>query len=213
MARPALQPEEVADFRERLCEVAMRLFAERGYGAVTLRTLAAELGCSYATPYRYFSGKEEIFAAVRELGFRRFADFLEASADGIVDPEARLRALGHGYLAFAREQPHALRIMFELDQPSPDAYPELQAAERRAWEVIHGAVTRAVKVGVINGSPDTVAHVFWAAIHGLAALHVAGKLALGRSADDLAEPMMQTLIGAHRPRVRVRSGRQRRVTS
>ncbi len=43
---------------------------------MTLRALAAELGCSPMTPYRYFENKAELFAVVRADAFRRFAAFL-----------------------------------------------------------------------------------------------------------------------------------------
>ncbi len=52
--RAALQPQEVEDFRERLCRVATRRFAEHGHAGVSLRQLAVELGCSPMTPYRDF---------------------------------------------------------------------------------------------------------------------------------------------------------------
>jgi AcrR family transcriptional regulator len=39
-----LTETDVADFRERLCAAAERLFAEQGPDAVTMRQLAAELG-------------------------------------------------------------------------------------------------------------------------------------------------------------------------
>jgi len=53
------------------------LFAEHGPEAVTMRQLAAELGCSPMTPYRYFRDKDEILAAVRASAFDRFSDALE----------------------------------------------------------------------------------------------------------------------------------------
>lgn len=57
--------EEVQGFRDELCAVATRRFAALGYEGVTIRALAAEIGCSPMTPYSYSKAKEEIFAAVR----------------------------------------------------------------------------------------------------------------------------------------------------
>ena len=74
-----LTETDVADFRERLCSAAERLFAERGPDAVTMRQLAAELGVSPMTPYRYFHDKDDILAAVRANGFNRFAEALETA--------------------------------------------------------------------------------------------------------------------------------------
>src|SRR3546814_15072618 len=77
-----LSEADVADFRERLCEAAEKLFAERGPEAVTMRQLAAVLGVSPMTPYRYFRDKDDILAAIRTNGFNRFAEALEKARDG-----------------------------------------------------------------------------------------------------------------------------------
>ena len=66
-----LTETDVADFRERLCVAAERLFAEKGPDAVTMRQLASELGVSPMTPYRYFQDKDDILAAVRTNGFNQ----------------------------------------------------------------------------------------------------------------------------------------------
>ena len=79
-----LSDTDVADFRDRLCEAAERLFAERGPDAVTMRQLASELGVSPMTPYRYFEDKEDILAAVRANGFTRFAEALTKISQPIV---------------------------------------------------------------------------------------------------------------------------------
>lgn len=70
-----LTQSDVADFRERLCDVATRMFDARGPEGFTMRELAAELGVSAMTPYRYFKDKEDILAAVRARlqSFRRCA--------------------------------------------------------------------------------------------------------------------------------------------
>jgi AcrR family transcriptional regulator len=58
--------------RARIVDTAVRLFAERGYEATTMRAIAVEAGCSLGLAYRYFSGKD---ALVLEL-YRRLADEL-----------------------------------------------------------------------------------------------------------------------------------------
>src|ERR1700733_6937187 len=72
-----LTKSDVADFRERLCEVATRIFVKKGPAGLNMRELAGQLGVSAMTPYRYFKDKEEFLAAIRARAFARFADQLE----------------------------------------------------------------------------------------------------------------------------------------
>ena len=123
-----LSDTDVADFRDRLCEVAERLFAERGPGAVTMRQLASELGVSPMTPYRYFEDKDDILAAVRSNGFNRFAEALETARASATGARARGSAVGEAYVTFALEHPHSYKLMFDFNQPHVEKYPELVAA-------------------------------------------------------------------------------------
>jgi AcrR family transcriptional regulator len=189
-----LSTVEISAFRDRIREAAARLFADAGYPAVTLRAIASEVGCSPMTPYRYFQSKEEIFAVVRAEAFRRFADAQEKGIRGIDDPALRLYALGRVYVDFAKQDPQSYRLMFELGQAPVTNHAELLVEGERAWRVIRDSVARAVEAGVLDGDPDTLAHVFWASVHGLVSLSLAGKLELGRSLDDLVEPVMSMLI-------------------
>lgn len=199
MPRHGLSADEIEAFRSELCRVATRRFAEEGYAGVTLRGLAAELGCSPMTPYRYFRDKEDIFAAVRAAAFRRFADAQEQADCRDAPPRERLAALFDAYVRFACDEPHAYRIMFELAQPDAPGHPELEKQERRAWQVLRDAVGDAVRAGALRGDPDRLAHVLWAGVHGLVALHLAGKLRLGVAFDALLGPMMQTLFRGAAP--------------
>jgi AcrR family transcriptional regulator len=45
--------------RERILEAAMRLFAEKGYEATTMRDVAREANASLGLAYRYYASKEE----------------------------------------------------------------------------------------------------------------------------------------------------------
>ncbi len=185
MARNPLRPDDIAAFRERATGVAMKLFAERGYDGVTMRALAGELGCSPMTPYRYIANKDELFVRVRARAYRRFGDRLEAALAAGGDLRARFRRLSKAYFGFALDEPDAYRIMFELRQPDPEDHPELAEQSRRAFSCLHRPVIEAVAAGQLTGDPLTIAHLLWARAHGLVSLHLAGKLRLGRSFEEL----------------------------
>ena len=48
-------------YRLELCRGCFELFARRGYGALTMRHIAGELGVSTGTLYHYFDSKEDLF--------------------------------------------------------------------------------------------------------------------------------------------------------
>lgn len=199
MGRPVLTDEEVQAFRRRACDAAMTLFDELGYDHFSLRALARELGCSHATPYRYFEGKDALFAEVRAEGFRRFAAFLTARLEASSEPRRRLRILARAYFDFAQEQPAAFRIIFELGQPTPEDYPGVNEAASAAWGVLVGVVEEAIDAGVLAGRSGHLAHVMWAGIHGVATLELAHKLTMGKSGASLVDAMTDALLAAHAP--------------
>ena len=59
--------------RGRLCDAAAKLFLEEGEAALSMRRLAAEVGCSPMAPYRHFADKEALVAAIRAQAFERLA--------------------------------------------------------------------------------------------------------------------------------------------
>jgi AcrR family transcriptional regulator len=209
MARVALRPEEIEAFRRRAAEAAMHLFAEQGYQAVTMRSLADALGVSAMTPYRYLAGgKRELFALVRAEAFRRFADCLEAALARGGDVLARLRRLKQAYVRFALDEPDAYRMMFELRGDDADL-PELARESGRAFACLRRTVAEAVAAGELEGDALSLAHLFWASTHGLVSLHLAGRLSAGRSVTQLAA-IDHELTGVRRKQPRERSSRSKK---
>ncbi len=189
-----LSADEIRAFRDDLCRVATRHFAESGYAGVTLRGLAAELGCSPMTPYRYFRNKEHIFAVVRSEALRRFAARVRDAAASENDPLERIVAIGRAYVRFACDEPDSFRIMFDLLQPESDDYPEVGEALEEAWSVLGSTVDAAIASGRIEGCAATIAHVCWANVHGLATLHLAGRLQRGKSVEELIDPVVRNAV-------------------
>ena len=192
---------EVLVFRENLCAAATRRFAELGYAGVTIRGLAADVGCSPMTPYSYFRDKEEIFAAVRAAAFRRLADACEDAARNAPDDLTRAGALGRAYLHFALTERDAYKIMFELTQPDEHAFPDVVAQVERCRLFMTQPTEIMVREGVLSGDPNKLSQMFWAGIHGAIVLHMTGKLVPGTSIEELYAMMLATLMrGARGPR-------------
>ncbi|SDG79768.1 TetR/AcrR family transcriptional regulator [Paraburkholderia phenazinium] len=172
-----LSDEDIHQFREAMRRVAENAFATRGAQGVTMRELARELGCSAMTPYRYFRDKEEILAMVRAAAFTRFAQRLEAVAQAAA-PGHQGVALSEAYVTFALDEPHAYRLMFDLEQPDENAHPDLTTASHRAWRTLGEHFEPLVAAGRMEGDPSLIAYAYWAALHGFAMLALANKLPL-----------------------------------
>ncbi len=205
-----LSRDEVDAFRARLCAVAQKRFAKQGVDGVSMRQLADALGCSPMTPYRYFRNKEAILAAVRAAAFDRFASALEEAARKTRgDLRAGGQAMGEAYIRFALSDPDAYRLMFDLSQPHPDRYPELVRASARARHMMSAALEALVEAGIFAGDPQLLGYVFWATMHGLVVLHLAGKLPEQPDFRTIQQEAMRLLVAGARSGVAPPTGTRR----
>ena len=184
---------DIADFRAELCKVATERFAKHGYEGVTMRQLAEALGCSPKTPYRYFKDKADILATVRAEAFAKFADALGKAA-AAAPPAERGRRTSEAYLAFALKNPHAYRIMFDIDAPLDESHPELGPASERAARFITRGAEELAKAGAIGADPQLFGWSMWAALHGVVMLHQSGMLAHGPDYKTLSSFLGMTMI-------------------
>ena len=171
-----LTDTDISGFREKLCELATKLFVERGAENFNMRLLASELGVSAMTPYRYFRDKDEILSLIRARAFSRLADRLEQALAGPAALPERSAAVGRAYIRFALDEQACYRLIFDFAEPKDVAAPELAEAEARARAAMTDHVRMMVDQGYYKGDPELIGHVFWASLHGLVVLHLAGKL-------------------------------------
>jgi AcrR family transcriptional regulator len=182
-----LTPADVAEFRNRLCEVGAQLIAEMGFEGFNMRELAKRLGVSAMTPYRYFKDKEAILAEVRVRAFARFADWLEEQLPPPGADDAS--ALSRAYAQFAIREQTQYRLMFDLSQPQSAAMPALALQERRARDMLVAHVRALASRGPVSSDPELLGMVLWAALHGATALYLTGKL----SSADLDRTLSQAV--------------------
>ena len=169
-------PPDAEDFRDKVCDAALQIFAERGVQGLTMREVAARLGVSPMVPYRYFKDKEDILAAVRARAFNDFAHVLEDAAKRGEDALAQSSAVGKAYQDFAFNHTAAYQLMFTVfQQDAEEKDLALQTAFDRARATISHHVEQMMKAGLMKGDPGLIGYGYWAAMHGLVMLQLSGK--------------------------------------
>jgi AcrR family transcriptional regulator len=171
-----LSPSEISDFRDKLCDAGLQIFADKGVEGLTMREVASRLGVSPMTPYRYFKDKDAILAAVRARAFTQFAEAMERAARKGGTPVERSNAAGDAYVRFALKHREAYRLMFDVPQKEDAAdYPALAQATARAHATMSHHIKELIDAGIFEGDPELIGFVFWAAIHGLVTLELSGN--------------------------------------
>jgi TetR/AcrR family transcriptional regulator, mexJK operon transcriptional repressor len=101
MSQPILEAPLKARSRGKIAQIlsaAGRLFRQHGYAATNMDAVAREADVSKATLYVYFSGKQELFAAVIQAEGDRRSSLLIAGAAGLEDMRARLLRYGYAIM-------------------------------------------------------------------------------------------------------------------
>ena len=73
------------DTRGRILEVALRMFARRGYVTTSMEEIAREVGVTKPAIYHHFKGKDAIFLALIVYCLNYLGDGLR----DVFDPKAR----------------------------------------------------------------------------------------------------------------------------
>lgn len=163
--------------RRKILGAARRLFAEDGYDAVTMRTIANEIEYSPRTIYLHFKDKEDL---IRELCQEDFSILGQGFAKllKIQDPLERLAAMGRAYAGFAKDFPHHYRLMFMTTlpiPPDPETMKEMVKPEADAYGFLRDCLQEAHAKGLLRPGwedPDLAAQVVWGAIHGVVSLYL-----------------------------------------
>jgi AcrR family transcriptional regulator len=183
------------DLRAALLKAAAEEIERIGYEALSLRELASSLDVSRAAPYRHFPDKRALLAALATQGFERLNTIYRSAIGGATSAEARLKASGRGYLAFALERPQLFRLMFASDlfggNEPPD--PKLVETSLASYQVFEGMVAdaighpgeRAVKAATIAAMSST---------YGFALLCIGDRLRPFMVGDLSRSQLIETLL-------------------
>lgn len=157
------------DLRAAMVGAAMELLEEGGGAALSLRAVARRAGVSPAAPYRHYADREALMSAVAAVGYRELAETLSA-AHPSPSTAQQLARVAIAYVQFALERPALFRAMF--GEPCDRDHDERIAATAAVSLYVHQIVERSFP----GADVEALSTAIWALVHGLAFLHLDGKL-------------------------------------
>ncbi|MFT0762933.1 TetR/AcrR family transcriptional regulator [Actinomyces sp. F1_1611] len=159
------------DLRAALLTAAVELL-ELGE-PFSMRAVARRAGVSQTAPYRHFADRAALDNAVAAAGFDDLTSELSAALATMpegADLEEVLSQLGVAYVMFALNRPAEFRIMFGNECDEADAERVLAAQK------LHALLENVLAGEVPPDQVPDASLALWGMAHGLAFLHLDGKL-------------------------------------
>ena len=190
------------DLWRALLEAGTELARGGGPDAVVLREATRRAGVVPSAAYRHFADRGALLGAVCSAAQSALAVAMEDELAGVGDggdapdrARARLRAVGTGYLRFARAEPGLFRTAFSPSKDLRSAHSPARAGEGglTPFQILSSALDGLVDAGVLSRERRPGAEFLaWSAVHGLAMLLIDGPL---RVLDgDQAQKAVQRLL-------------------
>lgn len=144
--------EEIREFkRQRILEVAERLFYESGYDATTVDLVASELGVTKPFIYNYFPNKTAILEALYEHVAERLLGYMDEDSTRGGAPEARLRQFVRVFvLENVRNQVASGVYLQEEKHLQPETRGRIKEIERKFNKRLASLVEEGIAKGVFD---------------------------------------------------------------
>jgi AcrR family transcriptional regulator len=97
--------------RDRLLDVALELFATRGYQAIGLRDLTRQLGLHAGSLYAHFESKQSLLYELIEGALSDLLADTRLRLRGARNPRERLQRFVHAFVAFNLAEKHRLQLV------------------------------------------------------------------------------------------------------
>ncbi|HKC29787.1 MAG TPA: TetR/AcrR family transcriptional regulator [Jatrophihabitans sp.] len=157
------------DLRVALVRAALELLEDGGAAELSLRAVARRAGVAASAPYRHYADRDALLSAVAAVGYQDLAHALAKVHPSPSTPDD-LAAVAVAYVQFALQRPALFRVMF--GEPC-----DRDSAERvSATQAISSYVAAIVERAFPGSDPEALSTAIWALVHGLAFLHLDGKL-------------------------------------
>jgi AcrR family transcriptional regulator len=174
------------DLKKALLIAAKNLLVEKGIDALSLRSIATQVGVSHMAPYAHFKNKSELFKSVAAEGFIELSNQLEQiHKETNNNPKELVLLYGVAYIEFATQNPQLYKLM--LSQTHPDSNLSSKSSAYTTNELILKEASKRPYVLLREGFAlnetnekriNVQAQGAWALVHGVASLIITGQIVI-----------------------------------
>ena len=194
MAPTPRRTRQKQDLRQQILDASREIFVTEGYDDLSMRKVAARIGCSPTAIYLHFTDKAALVQALCDEIFVGLNKRLEALARKHTDPLEYLDAGLRTYIDHGLKHPSHYHVVFIAGPRSVD-YQFEGSTGQRAFQFLSGCVARCMQAGSIRqGDAEVTAQTLWMAVHGLVALLITDRSFPFAAQKKLIDQLMHTLI-------------------
>jgi AcrR family transcriptional regulator len=139
---------KTANRKDQIIEVGTRLFADRGYHAVTLDEVAEKLEVSKGTLYHHISSKEEILREICNRGMKKTTKEMLDIQKSDISPKEKVRKIVHMLVNNAALEWDKISVIWEQTSALPK---RTQDAIRRQKKAVEVSLREILQEGVDKG--------------------------------------------------------------
>jgi AcrR family transcriptional regulator len=192
MVSAARRERQRREVRQGILDAARSIAARDGWQAVTVRRLAEQVEYTPPVIYQHFASKDDVLLELVREGFRTLRAALDDAAAGDGTPQETLFRMAHAYWGFAWDSPDLYQVMYGLGGV-PFGVAATWEDGNRIGEAVAPVVAEILGSERAAQPEDVTRRVLglWAAMHGLVALAMAGRIEGGR---DGALPLVEQTV-------------------
>lgn len=144
MARTAGSHSDITGPKVRAA--ALKLFAQQGFAAVSMREIAREVGVQVGALYNYTTDKQSLLYDLMQSHLGALLDAFED--DPAADPQARLQHFVQFHIGFHHDRPDAVFIAYmELRNLTPENFGRIEALRRQYEDKLEAILRAGVEKG------------------------------------------------------------------
>lgn len=178
--------------RDEILEIAVGLFASRGYHGVSMDDIGTAAGVTGPALYHHFAGKEAMLAAALQPVSEGLLTGGQACVTASGDPRAALGRLVDFHVEFALNNPAVIALhLHELDRLPEEPRREIRRLQRQYVEVWVEVLTKA-RPQLEAAEARVLAHAAFGLMNSTPFL--GGEVERGRRASLLREATLSALL-------------------